>query len=176
MSRFIQTQNGSFIAGSEIVNVREIDRSISTVTTRNGEHHTVEESANYIVSMLEEKREVIPASPGYNAIRRIFSEEHSRWTYELCPIIGWLRHPQAIYDQDEKNIGYPNAVGSIPIVAGQVDNQYESNIVLPDGRVIEVIKMHANIQEWFASQGGEDGASIADGLGLIIKTHRKTLE
>jgi hypothetical protein len=109
MVRFIQTQNGSYIAGSEIVNVREIDSFVCSITTRNGDHHTVEDSADNIISILEERLEVIPASPGHNAIRRIFSKEEDKWTYETRPIIGWMRYPHVMYDQDKSNVGYPRA-------------------------------------------------------------------
>jgi len=76
MSKFIKTEDGSFVLSSEIVRVRNHGHLVCTITTRSGESYSVGHYSTYVTLVAEfNDGSVIPAHPGYSVIRAFFSEE-----------------------------------------------------------------------------------------------------
>ncbi|HUI21445.1 MAG TPA: hypothetical protein VLZ74_10445 [Methylocella sp.] len=145
MSKFIETEDGSYVLSSEIVRVRNHGDLACTVTTRSGESYAVGQDASYVTQVAEFDGSVIPAHRGYSVIRATLSED-GEWQYELFPVVGWSKLP---IDDD----AHDELFRSKPIVAGVVKDTYAWDLVLPDGRVISKLRaVYKNIEEWFNSE------------------------
>ena len=144
MSKFIKTEDGSFVLSSEIVRVRNHGDLVCTITTRSGESYSVGHDSTYVTLIAEfNDSSVIPAHPGYSVIRATLSEEDGEWRYELFPVVGWSKLQIEDHAHDA-------LFRSVPIVAGVVEDTYAWDLVLPDGRVIsKTMSVYRNIEEWF---------------------------
>ena len=143
MSKFIKTEDGSFVLSSEIVRVRNHGDLVCTITTRSGEFYSVGQDSTYVTFVAEfNDSSVIPAHPGYSVIRATLSEEDNEWQYQLFPVVGWSKLQIDDHAHDA-------LFRSAPIVAGVVKDTYAWDLVLPDGRVIGTRSVYNNIEEWF---------------------------
>ena len=92
MSKFIETDDGSFVLSSEIVRVRNRGDLVCTITTKSGELYSVGHNSSYVTHVAEfNNGSVVPAHPGYSVIRATLSEESGEWQYELFPVVGWSK-------------------------------------------------------------------------------------
>ena len=143
MSKFIKTEDGSFVLSSEIVRVRNHGDLVCTITTRSGESYSVGQDSRYVTQVAEYDGSIIPAHRGYSVIRAFFSVEDGEWRYELFPVVGWSR----LQIEDH---AYDALFRSVPIVAGKDEDTVAWDLVLPDGRVIsKTMSVYRNIEEWF---------------------------
>ena len=143
MSKFIETEDGTFVLSSEIVRVRNHGYLVCTITTRSGESIRTQRYVTHVAEF--NNGSVIPAHPGYSVIRAIFSKD-GEWQYELFPVVGWSKLQ---IDDDAVDVLFRSA----PIVAGEVKDTYSWDLVLPDGRVISKLRsVYKNIEEWFDNE------------------------
>lgn len=64
MSKFIETEDGSFVLSSEIVRVCNHGHLVCTITTRSGESYSVGHDSSYVTYVAEfDNGSVIPAHP-----------------------------------------------------------------------------------------------------------------
>ena len=118
MSKFIETEDGTFVLSSEIVRVRNHGYLVCTITTRSGEFYPVGHDLSHVTHVAEfNNGSVIPAHPGYSVIRATLSEEDGEWQYEQFPVVGWSKLQ---IDDDAFDVLFRSA----PIVAGVVEDTY----------------------------------------------------
>ena len=168
MSKFIKTQNGSFVGTSEIVSVHNLDTWACTIKTKNGESYQVDDRSCNVANLIDHDNcPIIPASAGYSVIRALPpNKEGGKWYYELLPVIGWQKLPSDDCVKDSRAI-YDVLGRSTPIVAGYVHDTITWSLVLPDGRVIDsMYHVHNNIHEWF-------DAHVADRTGQKEEKNKK---
>ena len=145
MSKFIETEDGTFVLSSEIVRVRNHGYLVCTITTRSGESYAVGHDSSHVTHVAEfNNGSVIPAHPGYFVI--CATRSNGEWQYELFPVVGWSKLQ---IDDDAVDVLFRSA----PIVAGEVEDTYSWDLVLPDGRVIgNTRSVYKNIEEWFDNE------------------------
>ena len=145
MSKFIETEDGTFVLSSEIVRVRNHGYLVRTITTRSGESYAVGHDLSHVTHVAEfNNGSVMPAHPGYFVICATFSE--GEWQYEQFPVVGWSKLQ---IDDDAVDVLFRSAL----IVAGEVEDTYSLDLVLPDGRVIgNTRSVYKNIEEWFDNE------------------------
>ena len=97
--------------------------------------------------------QIIAACPGFQMVRIVSSDEED-WAYECRQVIGWMEYPYHLTDAD--SAGVATAVGSIPVLAGGIENVFEWSLVEPSGRVISFVgNVYNSVQEWLKGTKNE---------------------
>jgi hypothetical protein len=136
MTSFIKTDNGNFIATSEVVQLEKIHNTKTLVTTKQGEKHMVLKCVDKLRKKIElETAACIKADPGYSVVflRKDLSITKSA-------VIAWARiDSRKTYDEFH----------SRPITAGRAGKYKLHALVEPNGNVRdEAGRIFPNIESW----------------------------
>ena len=148
MSSFIETNNGSFVASTDIVEVRKGGGKKTIVKTKHDEAYIIGVRAKELISKLEiESGPVIPAEAGYSVAFLCKEEGDEEWRVTLSPVVGWSRieTKERIY-----------VFESLPVIAGRIEHYLAWALVYPDGKVTTLsYSEYPNVEQWAKERKAE---------------------